>query len=413
MNNEPANPKQSIWIINHYACPDGFGAHTRQHFIARILVNNGYKVTVFTSSNNHLLEKIFVVDGDYRKEQFDGIDYIFIRTRPYKGNGLNRLLNFVDFSYRLNKLYKKLGESPKILWVSSPQPLEIINAVKIKKHFGCKFIFEERDIWPLTFTELNGINKYHPVILLFRHLQLLAYRVCDAIVSPLDNLKQYVLESGYNKEVYVVPQPLTKFEVDNSDICVDLPNDKTIIGYVGSLGKSNSVMNLIKAANILNTAKDFFFLIVGNGEQYDEIKSYCKEHNLSNIHLTGKVNKVKAISLMKKCDILYCGNPEIDLYTYGVASIKITEYLWCEKPVIHATNAKKDIVVQANAGLVIKPEDEHELVKAICNLAENHELRCLLSQNGKQFVEENYNVMAISKLILSVINKTLSPTTST
>ena len=83
--------KEVIWILNHYSFPDGYGYHTRQHFIAKSLVKLGYDVIIFTSSFNHLKTKdIDLNNQKYLIEKIDEIDYVWIKTREYAGNGLGR-----------------------------------------------------------------------------------------------------------------------------------------------------------------------------------------------------------------------------------------------------------------------------------------------------------------------------------
>ncbi|MFW2380095.1 hypothetical protein ACN4FV_11185, partial [Aliarcobacter butzleri] len=77
------------------------------------------------------------------------------------------------------------NEKPDIVWGSSPHPFSIYNGIKIKNYFKSKFIFEERDIWPLTLQILNGISKYNPLSIIFRYLQIQAYKHSDMIVTPL------------------------------------------------------------------------------------------------------------------------------------------------------------------------------------------------------------------------------------
>ena len=240
--------KKQIWIINHYAFPYGYGFHTRQHAIAIMLKDLGYKVTIFTSSFNHLKVKDFEIEDIYQEEVFDGIEYIWIKTQIYQGNGFGRIKNIFEFSKNLNKIYKNFDGKPDILWISSPHPFIIYNGMKLKRYFKSKFIFEERDIWPLTLQILNGVGKYNPLIIIFRYLQIQAYKYSDMIVTPLENLKEFVEKSGFkNKKIEYLPQPFVKFDIEKFD--TNLPKDKFIIGYSGSVGHSNSVINLVKAAN--------------------------------------------------------------------------------------------------------------------------------------------------------------------
>jgi len=349
--------KKNIWIINHYAFPYGYGFHTRQHTIAKILKNLGYEITIFSSSFNHLKIKKTDVNGLFKNEKHDEIKYVWVKTEEYESNGLDRIKNIFEFSKNLNAIYKKFDNKPDIVWVSSPQPFTIYNGIKIKKYFKCKFIFEERDIWPLTLEVINGVSKFNPLSMIFRYLQLQAYKKSDLIVTPLDNLNEYVKKSGFNnKQVEYIPQPFVNFEIEEFDL--DLPEDKFIIGYVGSIGHSNSVLNFLKAANLLKDKKDIYFVMGGDGPQLQELKRYSQDNNLENIKFLGKLKKEKAMFILSKCDILYKGNPDIELYKYGIGSVKLTEYLWFNKPIINATNITNDLVSLSNSGLVIDCDDK-------------------------------------------------------
>jgi glycosyltransferase involved in cell wall biosynthesis len=378
-----------IWIINHYAFPLGYGLHTRQHTIAKMLIKLGYRVTIFASSFNHLKTKDVEVSDKYKIEEFDEVKYVWIKTSKYSNNGLGRIKNIFEFSKNLNSIYKKFDGKPDIVWASSPQPLVSYNALKIKEYYKCKFIFEERDIWPLTLRMLNGVSKYNPLSMIFRYLQLQAYKYSNIIVTPLDNLKEYIESSGYkNKTVKFLPQPFVEFNIKEIDL--DLPKDNFIVGYVGSIGHSNSVFNLIKSAKLLKDEIDIYFLIIGDGPQLEELKLYCLENNIINIKFTGNLEKEKTMYSMSRCDILYKGNPDIELYKYGIGSVKIIEYLWYGKPIVHATNITNDLVSLSNTGIVIKSDDEYLLAENIKELKSNQIKYNEYSNNGKKYVLDNF-----------------------
>lgn len=396
--------KKSIWIINHYAFPYGYGFHTRQHTIAKMLKNIGYEVTIFASSFNHLKVKSIEVENAYKEENHEDIKYIWIKTQVYQGNGLGRIKNLFEFSKNLNNIYKSFDDKPDIVWVSSPQPFSIYNGIKIKNFYRSKFIFEERDIWPLTLQVLNGVSKYNPLIMLFRYLQLQAYKHSDMIVTPLDNLKSFVQKSGYkNKVIKYIPQPFVKFDIEKFDI--DLPKDKFIVGYVGSIGHSNSVMNLVKTANLLKETNDIYFVMVGDGPQLSQLKEFVEKTDIKHIKFYGKLEKSKAMYLISQCDILYKGNPDIELYKYGIGSIKLVEYLWSNKPIINATNIKNDLVSLSKCGLVIECDDERRLKKSILELKNNKNLYKSFLNNGKKYVEDNFMQDKIQEKLKSIMDR--------
>ncbi|MCT7587577.1 glycosyltransferase family 4 protein [Aliarcobacter butzleri] len=380
---------KNIWIINHYAFPYGYGFHTRQHTIAKMLKDLGYEVTIFASSFNHLKVKEVEVKNIYKEEFHDDIKYIWVKTQKYQGNGFGRIKNIFEFSKNLNKIYKNFDNKPDIIWVSSPQPFSIYNGIKIKNYFKSKFIFEERDIWPLTLQILNGVSKYNPLSIIFRYLQIQAYKQSNLIITPLVNLKEFVENSGFkNKKIEYIPQPFVKFEIEEFEI--DLPKEKFIIGYIGSIGHSNSVMNFVKAANLLKEKSNIYFVMVGDGPQLDELKDFVKKNDLKNIRFIGKLEKKQAMFILSKCDVLYKGHPNIELYKYGLSAVKLAEYLYSGKPIIHAVNMINEPVSISSSGVCILPENEIELKKAILELEENKIFYKRCSNNGLKFIEENF-----------------------
>ena len=396
--------KKNIWIVNHYAFPYGYGFHTRAHTIAKMLKNIGYEVTIFASSFNHLKVKEVVVENIYKEKIHDSIKYIWVKTEEYQGNGLGRIKNIFEFSKNMNNIYKDFDNKPDIVWVSSPQPFSIYNGIKIKNYFNSKFIFEERDIWPLTLQILNGVSKYNPLVLVFRYLQLQGYKHSDLIVSPLDNLKDFIDKSGYkNKNIEYIPQPFVPFNIEKFEL--DLPKGKFIVGYVGSTGHSNSVMNLIKAANLLKENTDIYFIMVGDGPQLDGLKIFVEINDIKNIRFFGKLEKSKAMYLVQQCDILYKGNPSLELYKYGIGSIKLVEYLYSNKPIINATNIKNDLVSLSHSGIVIKCDKEEELKKAILKLKDDSKLYEKYSNNGKKYVEDHFVKEKLEEKLKNIMDK--------
>ncbi len=396
--------KKNIWIINHYAFPYGYGFHTRAHTIAKMLKNIGYEVTVFTSSFNHLKVKEVEVENNCKEENHDGIKYVWVKTKEYQGNGLGRIKNIFEFSKNLNKIYKKFDNKPDVVWVSSPHPFSIYNGIKIKNYFKSKFIFEERDIWPLTLQILNNVSKYNPLVMVFRYLQLQGYKQSDMIVTPLDNLKEFVEKSGYkNKTIEYLPQPFVPFEIEKFD--TGLSKDMFIVGYVGSVGHSNSVMNLIKAADLLKDRDDIYFVMVGDGPQLDELKNFTKQNDIKNVNFMGKLEKNKAMYIISQCSVLYKGNPDIELYNYGIGSVKLVEYLYSNKPIINATNIKNDLVSLSNSGLVIECDNEIKLKEVILKLKEDKNFCDKYSGNGRKYIEENFMEDKIEEKLKMIMNR--------
>ncbi|WP_315981183.1 hypothetical protein [Aliamphritea spongicola] len=106
-------------------------------------------------------------------ENVDGVSYCWIKTRAYKGNGLARVLNMLQFAISLlflNPVCRFNFDKPKHIIVSSAHPFHFLAGWLYSKRYGSTLSFEIRDIWPLSLTNLLGLSPYHPFCLLLKFL---------------------------------------------------------------------------------------------------------------------------------------------------------------------------------------------------------------------------------------------------
>ena len=141
---------KNIWIFNHYAT-DGSGPKPRAYDMGIQLIKRGHKVTVFASSFNHykLKEEHLGKKEKYKEKSYNGVNFIWIKTFPYKKNNWRRALNMLSFAWRAyfisKKKNEKLGEMKKFR-SNRPQysNLEIIrNVADSKGHFFRKDFIKE------------------------------------------------------------------------------------------------------------------------------------------------------------------------------------------------------------------------------------------------------------------------------
>ena len=85
---------KNIWILNHYA-KLGRGRHYK---FAENLTNRGYNIKLFAASTIHNSDENRINDRTkYIEEVENGITCVYIKSRNYKGNGKQRVLNMIDY----------------------------------------------------------------------------------------------------------------------------------------------------------------------------------------------------------------------------------------------------------------------------------------------------------------------------
>ena len=113
----------NVWIVNHYAIPPSMGGLVRHYYFSKYLQKKGHSVKIFTSSKIHNTDINMIRDKSlYREEMEDGVEYTFVKSRDYKGNGMDRVINMMDLPFKtwkaMKRFYKK--EKPDVIYTSSP-----------------------------------------------------------------------------------------------------------------------------------------------------------------------------------------------------------------------------------------------------------------------------------------------------
>jgi len=93
---------KKIWIFNHYAITPDLPGGTRHFDFAKELIKRGYDVTIFASSFIHgIYENKKLKNGEnWKIENYEGVNFVWIRTFPYNKNNWRRVLNMLSYSWK-------------------------------------------------------------------------------------------------------------------------------------------------------------------------------------------------------------------------------------------------------------------------------------------------------------------------
>ena len=267
---------------------------------------------------------------------------------------------FVPFS--LNK--------PDIIIVSPMAPFSILPAWFLSKIYKAKLIYEVKDIWPLTLVELGGFSITHPFIKLMSWFEKFALIKSDEIVSNLQNYGRHINELGIDRNFHWISNGVDLDDI-NTNIQIDMniqnkiPINEFIVGYIGSFGSSNAVDYLLEAIKIIDSIS-IKFIFLGDGDLKSNILDLAKVDK--RIVILEKTDKYNAFEVMKKCNILFKGNPSHKLYEFGISPIKLFEYMLSGVPILHSTNVKNDIVTLSNCGISVEAQNPKEIAEGIMQL---------------------------------------------
>lgn len=400
------NQKKTIWIINQYASTPNTGFIGRHYYLAQELADLGYKVYVVSASYTHSQSNPVSFEEDYKFEDFgDNFKFLWLKTPVYqKSTSKRRVLNWFEFGWKIKGLNKIIKDKPDVILYSSLSLVGFLGAERLAKKNKVPLIFEVRDIWPLSLMEIGGYSASHPFVRFLQWVEDRAYQKSDKVISNLKNAVDHMVSRGLDpQKFYWIPNGFSSKEVATKEalpnnIEKQLPENKFIVGYTGSIGIANCLQNLIGAAIKLQDRSDIHFAIVGKGEYKEVLQQQVADHQLSNVTFIDPIPKTQIQSMLDKFGTCYIGLKKDPLFRFGVSPNKLFDYLYAGKPVIYAIDSGKyKPVSDAGAGYEVTPENTDELICTIEKLAAMPETeRRVMGENGCKYVKDLYDYKALA-----------------
>ncbi|MCT7597613.1 glycosyltransferase family 4 protein [Aliarcobacter butzleri] len=382
----------NIWIFNHHALTPDMSGGTRHYDFAKELIKRGHSVTIIASSFHYSKYKEMkdYKDKDYLCEKIDGIDFIWIKTPPYFGNGMNRVKNMIAYTYKVLKYIPKLNlRKPDIIVGSSVHLFAVWSAYKLSCRYKTPFIMEVRDLWPQTLIDM-GISKWHPFIILLGLLERYLYKKADKIISNLPYAYDYIGKFVEKEKFIWISNGV---DLSNIKYISKEKSDKFTISYTGAIGVANNLHILLNVAKKLKDKENIYFRIVGEGAEKEKLKVFVKENNLSNISIENSVPKNEVTNILQNSDILYFNLKDSPVFNYGISSNKLYDYMASGRVIIFSTKAKNNPIKDANAGYSIAPDDVEDLEKTILEIYNlSQEKRDAIGQKIRKYAEQNYSI---------------------
>ncbi len=386
---------KTFWFINQYSSTPETAMGGRHYYIAQELAKKGHRVYVIAGSYSHLLRHPKQFDHKYLVEEIaPNFSFVWVNLPPYsEAHSAQRMINWFKFAWLLRGVAMVIPDQPDVILYSSPSPIGYLGARYLANCFKVPFVFEVRDIWPLTLMELGGYSSKHPFVRLLQWIEDRAYHKSDFVFSNLFNAVEHMQTRGMPREKFHwIPNGISLPEVMNKellsrDVLSQIPKNKFIVGYTGTIGVANAIDDLIVAARILAREVDIHFVLVGSGKEKADLVQKVKDLRLHNITFIDPIPKKQIQSMLSEFDVCYIGWQKNTLYRFGIAPNKLPEYLYAGKPIIHAFSGKGDIVEQACAGLIIEAENPQAIADAVMQLynlspGQRKELGC----NGQNYV---------------------------
>lgn len=405
----------NIVLLNHYAGSPDMGMEFRPYYMAREWIKKGHNVTIIAGDYSHLRTQNPVVHEDFCVEKIEGIEYCWVQTGKYEGNGVKRALSMIKF---VGKIYNKaewINEKfkPDIVIASSTYPIDTYAAQRICKYSQARYIHEIHDMWPISPMELGNMSKYNPFIILMQMGENSFCKKADKVVSLLPNAKSYLMEHKMTgNKFYCVPNGIVLEDWQNAEnlpeehqkVFEKLKNEgKKIVGFFGSHTKSYALKYLIDAV-IEIKRDDLCVVFVGKGNEKDDLIKYTKDYRNQFVFLP-PIKKQSIPKLVEEFDYIYVGALKNDMFRFGICMNKLFDSMMSGKPILYAVEAPNNYILDYKCGISVEAESVTALKIGLERLL-NMEKSQLeeMGRNGKNAVLENFEYKVIAKKFLDIMN---------
>lgn len=382
------------------------------HDLLRVFHKEGHHVTVICPVERRTKVPTRLISA----ERFTVLQ---VRTlNVQKTNVIEKGIATVSLNFLFKRAIKKHLASKRfrlILYTTPPITLtSLISYLKMKNQAKTYLLL--KDIFPQNAVDMGMIKEGGLLHTYFKWQEKKLYRLSDMIgcMSPANvaYLKSHHPEISCRKlEVNPNSVELNHSEdkkVDRKSILslFDIPENKVLFLYGGNLGKPQGIPFLLKMILAASkTSPDSFFIIVGDGTEYEQLNEWFKVKTPSNSILLKNLPKEEYNQLASECHIgLILLHPNFTIPNFPS---RLLTYLENKLPVLCMTDEVTDIGRIAevnNFGKWCLNGDLDKALEHVIFFATKKNDRCLMGSNGFRFLKMNYDVEISYNLIINFID---------
>ena len=389
-----------VLILTQIYYPEMGALANRIYPIVRELSAAGHDVSVATGMPNYPAGRVFpAYRGKFvASEKRD--DCTIYRTAyltvPRNRSKVSQLISYLTFIPAVFLSAFRAGPVD-VVFVTSPPIFPVLAAIVIARLRGARLVFDVRDLLSDELVTYGGSGKSSIPVSVVRGLEWLGYRHADLISCTTRSLEKTVVERGADAEkTFLLP--------NGADLDIFYPRprvnpisnaygfeDRFVVMYSGLFGIKHGLEVLLQAALHLRDRKDICFFLLGNGARKTALTAFARDQGLDNV-IIGSERPVEEVPhVLARADLCFAAcRPEP--YPKKLISVKIFEYLACEKPVVGSFEGESArILNESGGGIVVTPGDSRLVADAIAELHKDPERRARMGRSGRRYVKQNFS----------------------
>mgnify|MGYP001256739006 CR=1 FL=1 len=383
------NDKRIMIVTQHFP-PEIGAASNRVEHISRHLDYRGYEVYVITSQpsypNRSLYHKMSPVTRIHNQSKV-------YRVPVIGGSGVaGRLIQQLSFLIcaALVTLYLSLRYGIRTCITTSP-PFTI-NAIGWLYRIVTRrnWLLEVRDLWPDSMIAVGATHERSWFYRWLKKIEIYFYRKANRVVVVTPNTRDILIRQGVaDEKIEVITNGIPDWVTVGKtlDIRNELPAKFRVL-YLGNLGRSQNLIQLLESAKVLKDYDDIEYIIIGDGLEKQKLIEYCQREQLTNVRILPAIlEKEKILQWYESSDVGVVSLRENSLFRNVIPS-KLFEYGGAGLPILYIGDGEgSDIVTKYRIGVKVD-FDAISIARAILNRFKLKSIEKLSDETTTSFRQE-------------------------
>jgi len=406
-----------LLVISQQFSPEMGALPNRLYPLTRHLAAAGHKVYVATGMPNYPKGKVF---PEYRGRRFmrearDGATVLRTSyyTTPRNVSKRSQLLSYLSFLPAVLHSGWRAGDVDAV-FVTSPPIFPAVPAILLAKARRAKLVVDLRDLWPDEVIAVGAAREGSVPIRVLRLIERWMYRSADIVTCTTRAFADTVAERGVGPEKRrLLPngadvelfRPLPR---ENDVAAAYGFGDRLVVTYSGLLGIKHGLETVLEVAELLRDRDDVVFFLRGEGPRREALEERARELGLENVVFGGEVPIEDVPYLLARSDVCVT-NLLPDAYLDKIVSVKVFEYLACEKPVVAGLRGEgARVLEESGGGIAVEPGDAEAMAAAVGELLDSPDRREEMGKAGRRYVEEHHSRAAIAARLEDLLDEVTS-----
>lgn len=329
---------------------DSIESHSLYPDLLRCFRNNGNEVYTIAPGN--------IYESDYRLLEEQGSKTVHILL-----NNLTGSRNLIKKGFAQISVGSKYIKAIKLFFsdvcfdliLYSTPPISLVSAIEyIKKRDKARTYLLLKDIFPQNAVDIGLLRTTGIKGLLYKHFrkqEKKLYKISDRIGCMSQANVDYVINHNPEVDPNIVEICPNSIEVIDKSINektriairnrYGIPLNKIVFVYGGNLGKPQGIPFLIECLKECEDVDGAFFIIVGDGTEYQLIKEFVESSQPTNVKLMQRLPKEDYDTMVGACDV---GMIFLDhRFTIPNFPSRLLSYMQAKLPVLACTDSNTDI----------------------------------------------------------------------